>query len=193
MQKSKVRHKAIINLKLITMFRLIAFVYLFFGLSSCGNNRENKMIDVDAFIAKYKEESFSNLKDIFISQRSADRSEVVYVIERFGGNQPVYFVTYDLNKKSVTEIDNSRLKDANVQDYFTHDEISLYIDIFRKYNFYLLGVDNDSNLYVNPFYADEPPYLLRLKTGTKDSTVRKGYVYELYKDNWYLNKTRRKE
>ena len=120
-------------------------------------------------------------------------NEVIYVVGKFEGNKPVYFVTYDLSKKALVQIDNTKLKEANVKEYFTGDEIGNYIEIIRKYGFYLLGVDENNNLYVNPFYKNEPPYFLRLNSIIKDTTVRKGYVYELYRDNWYLNKTRRKE
>ena len=41
-----------------------------------------------------------------------------------------------------------------------------------------------------PFHSNDPAYLLRLKTITGDSIVRKGYDFELYKDRWYLNTTR---
>jgi len=148
------------------------------------------MIDIDTFITKYKDENFNALKNVSIVQRSSDGSEAVYVVGKFEGNEPVYFVTYNLNRKTITQIDNTKLKENNLQDYFTNDEIESYIETIRKYGFYLLAVDSDNNLYVNPFYSGEPPYLLRLNSISRDSTVRKGYVYELYRDNWYLNKTR---
>jgi hypothetical protein len=151
------------------------------------------MKNINIFIIKYNNVSFKDLKNVFIAQRSSNLTEVIYMVGKFGGKQPLYFATYSRSKKVITNINDAYLRAENVPDYFTHAEIRHYIEIIRKYDFYLLAMDSDKNLYVNPYYYNEPPLLLRLNTEPKDSTVRKGYVYELYKGNWYLNKTRTKK
>jgi len=145
------------------------------------------------FISKYNDVRFDEFKDISIALRSKGLDEIVYIVDRFGGNRPVYFVTFSLQKKSVTNIDKTNLEKSKVQEYLTKDEIINAVNTIRKYDFYFLAVDSFENVYINPFYADEPPYLMRLKTPTGDSSVNKGYAYELYKNKWYLNKTRRRD
>lgn len=173
----------------MSRIRFIILMCFFIGFLSCSD-RVISNNEVDEFISKYNDEKFSELNNISIAQRSKSVSEIVYVIGRYGGNLPVYFVTFDLGKQSITDINNSNLVKSNTIDYLSKDEIIALINAFRKYNFYLLAVDSIGNAYINPFYSNQPPFLLRLKVSTGDNVVKKGYVYELYKDNWYLNKTK---
>ncbi len=174
------------------MLRFTVLVYFFIFFSSC-NNSSISNDDIDMFISKYNDVRFDECKDISIALRSKGLDEIVYIVDRFGGNRPVYFVTFNLQKKSVTNIDKTNLEKSEVQEYLTKYEIISAVNTIRKYDFYLLAVDSSENVYINPFYAEEPPYLMRLKNSIGDSSVNKGYVYELYKDNWYLNKTRRRD
>ncbi|MBN8787627.1 MAG: hypothetical protein J0I84_11095 [Terrimonas sp.] len=168
------------------------FIYFIVSLFSCSNhNTPISDKTIDEFIAKYNSVKFDEIKGISISQRSRNTNEVVYVIGKSEGNLPVYFVTYDLQKGNINTINKSNLEKSKVPDYFTSEEISNAVKTIRKYDFYFLSVDSSENVYINPFYINEPAYLLRLKMVTGDSIVRKGYVYELYKENWYLNKTRK--
>ena len=98
-----------------------------------------------------------------------------------------------MQKGKIADINRKNLEKSKVQDYLSREEIMDAIKVIRKYNFFYLATDSLQNVYINPFYADEPPYLLRLKTFTGDSILRKGFVYELYKDKWYLNRTRRSD
>ena len=174
------------------ILRFTILVYFFMIFSSCYN-RSISNDDINIFISKYNDVRFDEFKDISITLRSKGMDEIVYIVDRFGGNRPVYFVTFNLQKQSVTYIDKTNLEKSKVQEYLTKDEIMNAVSTIRKYDFYLLAVDSSENVYINPFYADEPPYLMRLKNSIGDSSVNKGYVYELYKDNWYLNKTRRRD
>lgn len=175
----------------MSVLRFTIFAYFFMSLSSCSNKGVTND-DIDKFISKYNNEGFGNLKGISINQRSRDINEVVYVVGRFEENKPPYFVEYNIAGQSVTKINKSLLDKDSVPDYLTHFEITNAVNTIRKHDFFLLAVDSSENVYINPFYANEPAYLLRLKIATGDSVIRKGYVYELYKGNWYLNKTRRK-
>ena len=166
------------------------FLVFLFSCSSGNNPITNK--EIDKFISKYNEVKFDQVKDISITQRSRGTSEVVYVVGKAEGNLPVYFVTFDLKKKEIVGIDKTSLEKTKVQDYLTRDEIFNAVNIIREFDFYSFAVDRLQNVYINPFHADEPPYFLRLKTFTGDSIIKRGYVYELYKNRWYLNRTRRR-
>jgi hypothetical protein len=169
---------------------LICFSVVFFSCYNRNNAITNK--DVDEFILKYRDVRFDDLKDISIAQRGRNVGSEVYVVGNGEGSFPVYFVTFDFQKKEITTIDKTNLEKSKVQDYLTKDKISKAINVIKKYNLYFFAVDSSQNVYINPFYANEPAYFLRLKAFTGDSTIKRGYVYELYKDRWYLNKTRRR-
>ena len=83
----------------------------------------------------------------------------------------VYSQTDSIKKINLTEI-----------------EINNAVATIRKYDFFLLSVDSSKNVFINPFIANQPPYFLRLEEETGDSTIKKGYVYKLYRDNWYITK-----
>jgi hypothetical protein len=160
------------------------------SFSSCHNKRITNE-DIDKFISKYNDSSFSELKNITVIQRSKSVNEVVYVVGKFSGNLPVYFATFDLAKGKVISINKNNLEKTSTKEYLTENEIFEAINVIRQYDFYLLSIDSSENVFANPFHPNEPPYLLRLKVATGDSIIRNGYVYELYKENWYLNKSRK--
>ena len=157
------------------------------ALYSC-NNREVSNKDIDNFILKYDNENFENLKGISIFQRSRGINEIVYGIGKYQENKPLYFVEFNVLKESITEINRKLLEKDSVQDYLTEIEINNAVATIRKYDFFLLSVDSSKNVFINPFIANQPPYFLRLEEETGDSTIKKGYVYKLYRDNWYITK-----
>lgn len=169
----------------------ICFVAILFSCSNGNNGITAKAIE--EFTGKYENVKFDGLKDIAISIRGGKVGEVVYMVGKGEGNLPVYIVTYNLKKGGIANINKINLEKGQVQDYLTREEIVNAIKTIRKYNFFYLATDSFQNVYINPFYAVEPPYFLRLKTFTGDSIVRKGFVYELYKNKWYLNSTRRRD
>ena len=73
--------------------------------------------DINIFISKYNDVRFDEFKDISITLRSKGMDEIVYIVDRFGGNRPVYFVTFNLQKQSVTYIDKTNLEKSKVQGY----------------------------------------------------------------------------
>ncbi len=171
------------------MLRFTLILLLFMNLSSCVN----KVItndDIDKFISKYKNENFENLKGIFISIRSFGFNEIVYVVHELGDNKPPYFVEFNIATQSITKINKNLLEKDSISDYLTQKEITYAVHNIRKYHFFLLGIDSVGNVFINPFVANEPAFFLRLKAETGVKIIRKGYVYELYKDNWYLNRTK---
>lgn len=157
----------------------------------CVGSCSNKSIsnnDIDNFIGQYDSVNFDSVKGIFIAKRSSILSETVYIIDKFGENKPPYFVTFNLSRQIITDINRTLLEQDSIADYLTENEIYSAINTIKKYDFYLLAMDSSENVYMNPFYANAPAYFLRLKIATGDSTVRSGYIFNLYKNNWYLNK-----
>lgn len=173
------------------MHRSIILFYIFLCLSFCTSTQDLSKNDIDSFIAKYNGQDFSAFRGVSIIQRSTSIAEVVYEVNKMEGNLPAYFVSYDLEKRKLKRINNPGLKRKNAADYLTASEIEKCIKDFRNYKFFLIAVDNDNNLYVNPFYENAPPYLLRLDKSIADSIIRKGFVYEKYKDRWFVNRTKR--
>lgn len=168
---------------------MIAFrtaVLLFFIISSCSNASMTEN-DIDGFLSKFQNENFDNLKGISIFQRSKGINEIVYGVGRYGENKPLYFVEFNTLRKSITNINRSLLIQDSIPDYLTDNEINKAVNEIRKYDFFLLSVDSSNNVFINPYRPNEPAYYLRLSVNTNDSIVRKGYVFNHYKDNWYIN------
>jgi hypothetical protein len=167
-----------------------AFVLLFISFSffqSCSR-REISDDELNSFIKKYDSIDFKELKNIFIHQRSVHLNEIVYIINKFDSNLPVYFVTYDTRKGVIKKIDNSLLQEAGLPEYFTAQEINSAIQVLRKYRFALLGVDSLNNVFINPYRPNDPPFFMRLNQKTGMKKVMNGYSYQLFKDRWYIRK-----
>ncbi len=175
----------------MNIFRSAMSIFLFMVFYSCSNENHSND-EIDKFISKYQNEHFDSLKGISVFQRSRTVDEIVYGIGKYEGNRPLYFIEYNIPRKSISKINKSLLEKDSIQDYLTKSEITNAVNTIRKYDFFLLAVDSSENVFVNPFYINAPAYFLRIKTETGDSIVRKGYVYKLYKGNWYINKTLKK-
>jgi len=163
----------------------IIILFSIMGLFSCTNRNITKD-DIDYFISKYQNANFSNQKNIFVFQRSRGINEITYGVSKYEENKPLYFVDFNNTRKSITNINRSLLKKKSVGDYLTQSEINEAVNTINHFHFFLFGVDSSENVYINPFSPDEPPFFLRLKKTTGDSTIRRGYKYKLYKDNWYV-------
>lgn len=170
-------------------------MWLFIGVygCSCSKKYSNEKEAINDFIARYDTVAFDELKGIFIAQRDRIFTGTIYMVEsKKRKNEPLYFVTYNWIKQSVTEIKKPDREENKLTDTLATNDIIKAVDIIRYYDFYLVAVDDSQNVYINPFRPDEPAFFLRLKHATGDSIVRKGYVYELYRNNWYLNISRQK-
>jgi hypothetical protein len=167
------------------MLRLITFISILPFFSGCLENKTPP--NVDHFIKQFENESFIQFKNISITLKNKSLTKAVYILIKTNSNLPAYIITYDLVKKRILEIDHSMLAKAGIEDYFTDFQLSDYIEAFRKYDFYLMSVDNDCNVYINPFYANQPVCLMRLNTSVHYGMIQKGYLYEQYKGRWYIN------
>jgi hypothetical protein len=167
------------------MLRVIAFLSILPFFSGCVENKS--FSDIDQFIRQFENEDFVQFKNISITLKSKNLNKAIYILIKTNSNLPAYIITYDLVKKHIVEIDHSLLAKAGIEDYFSDHQLANYIDAFRKYDFYLMSVDNDCNVYVNPFHANQPICLMRLNTSVHQGMVQKGYLYEQYKGRWYIN------
>jgi len=172
---------------LMNMLHNTLLICLLISFLSCSN-RKITDDDIAKFILKYQNESFDDLKGISVFQRDRTISKIVFGVGKYAENKPPYFVEFNTGEQSITKINRSLLQKDNVSDYLSKIEIENAVKTIRKHEFFLLAVDSSGNVYVNPFYYDAPAFLLRLKKATGDSIVRKGYVYKLYKNNWYINR-----
>ncbi len=167
----------------------IILLFISMGQLSCTNKGISKN-DIDKFISKYQGENFDAIKGMSVFERSRSGDEIVYGVSMLGEGKPPYFVEYSISRKSVIKINKSLLTKASVTEYLTADEIARAINTITEYGFFLLSVDSSRNVFINPFSSNSPAYFLRLNVLTGDSVVRKGYVYEQYRNNWYINRTK---
>lgn len=161
----------------------IVFFLSFVVFYSCQNSKKQ---DIDSVISKYNSSDFSNFKGSFIAVREKSISETIYILGDSEGNKPLYFIEYDEIKNKIILINNSILKRMKVPDYFSSEEIKKLISLFRKYDFVLLSVDEDNNVFINPFEINSPALLIRFNKLPNAESVKKGYLYKQYKGNWYL-------
>lgn len=167
--------------------KYLPVLYFFMLFASCFNKSITND-DIDKFILKYRDEKFSDFMNVSISHRDSDFDDDIYMVAKQGGDVPPYVVHFNKRKKTVTSIDNKLLRQRNCEDYFRDNQIKNLLIKFIGFNIQHLSVDSNGNVFVTPFFGEGSPILLRLKTFTGDSIVKKGYNYELYKDNWYLKK-----
>lgn len=144
---------------------------------------------IDSFVKKYQTEEFSEFKNVFIVIRQRTLTSTIYILDKTGENLPVYVVTYNEWLNKITEINNSLLKEQKVNDYFTERQITTLIYSFRRFNFCLLGVDKQDNVFINPFYASSPACLIRLGKTPRIDMLKVSGDFKPYKDNWYINQS----
>jgi hypothetical protein len=154
---------------------------------NCTNNREP---DIDSFIEKYKDEKFESLKGMGIFERSGGITEITYGISAESKGVPLYFVSYNLVTGKIKTINNNPGETGKSTKYLEESQVKSAIHQIRKHKFFLIFVDDSSNVFINPYYPNSPPFFLRLNKSTNQPGVKMGYVYERYKNNWYINLTR---
>lgn len=172
------------------MLNRIILLLIFSLILSCEFNKKVSVEDMNTFISKYDTTSFSQFKGVFIHLRQTTPISDIYVLGKTNQDLAIYFITYNFILGKITKIDKSDFIKRKIPEYYSDSEIKRIIDDFRKYDFALLGVDNDENIFINPFEYNTPPFFLRVKNKTNQDTIRNGFFYKHYKGNWYLNLTR---
>lgn len=168
--------------KLIYIFSLIS-------VCSCQNSKTISRGEIDNFVKKYQAEEFPEFKNVSIVIRQRTLTSTIYVLDKQGENLPVYFITYNEWLNKITEINSSLLKEQKVSDYFTKSQITVLINRFRQLNFCLLSIDNQDNVFINPFYPSSPPCLIRLGKTSRVEMLKVSGDFKPYKDNWYINQS----
>lgn len=166
------------------VIRLLALISIFYSCGEPGKEMNEKK--VDSFISEYQNVDFLEFKDSFVAIRQKKGKDIIYIIQNISKNLPVYMVTYDQIRNQVVKIDRTALIKMNVTDYYSEEEIDRLIDDFRKYDFALIQVDSNDNVFINPWVVGAPAQLLRIREVAQEDTIKKGYVYKKYKDNWYI-------
>lgn len=145
---------------------------------------------LDDFTKRYQNERFSKFKNTAIFIRSEDFINTIYVIDKGDGkNLPVYFVTYNKWLNKITEINNKMLKEQGIPDYFTSTQIASIINNLRMYKFSLLCVDAQNNIFINPFYINNPAVFLRMDKGSHIDFKKVSGNFIHYKGNWYVDRS----
>lgn len=155
----------------------IVSIFLF-SLFSC-----KKEVDIDKFIENYRNVDFSDFKNAVITYRTSKKNTDVFVLSRYGSNS-FYYIYYN---HSDNKIDHIYTPKHGKEADFSNKEIEIMFDKNSKYDFFLIGGDNNGNIFINPFYANARPYFLRLKRKSKSEFIKKGFYYKHYKDKWYIN------
>ncbi len=158
-------------------FLIILSIWVF---QSCKvNNR-----DIDGIIEKYNQEDFSCLKGVFVNFRGGEhKGLVVLLISKTNYKCSPYIVTVNKNDGKVTKIDDT-LPKRDCNGYFSVSEIETFVRCFLKYNFQVLSVDSDGNVYMNPSRQDLPIFLRK----EQNKTPKDMKDFKAYKGNWYIRK-----
>jgi hypothetical protein len=110
------------------------------------------------------------------------------MVAKQGGNFPCYVVHYSKSKNKVINIDDKLLQQRNVTSYFSESKINELMQKFITYNVQNLSVDSNENVFISPFFGENSPALLRLSKSTNEKEIKKGTIYKLYKEYWYISK-----
>ncbi|MFB9842557.1 hypothetical protein [Mucilaginibacter ginsenosidivorans] len=180
----------------------LAYIFIAILICSCRHGNKNNFTDVvgadnkkipkaeiDNLVKKYQTEDFSAFKNVVITIGLSDSFKTTYTLNRFNKNSAVYFVTVNESKNKITGITNPELQQQKGKDYFTASQIDVLINKFRKLDFKFLSVDDDSDVFINPFYAGHPPCLIRLAKKSNLNSLKITSDFKHYKDDWYIDKS----
>jgi hypothetical protein len=159
---------------------LLIVLILLNTLQSCNSQNSNYNDVLDRFNG----EDFTCLKGVFVNIRGNIKNDtVVLMMSKYRFKYSPYIIRASYSNKEVLEID-SKLANRDSNNYFSEDEIKTFTKCFLKYKLEVLAVDNDGNVYINP-YQQETPILLRKSIYSIPIDFNQ---YKLYKGNWYIKK-----
>ena len=168
-----------INMKERLYIRTILLLII---LQSCNIDK----FEPDAIISKYDKNDFSCLKNVYINFRGkAKHDEIILIVRRYEPYCPPYVVTINSKTTEIIKIESHLLKKGKINNYFSEKEIKNYIECFSKYDFTILGVDKNDNVYINPSSQQEEPLLLRKSINSVPKNLR---LFKKYKGNWYVRR-----
>ncbi|MCL1943929.1 MAG: hypothetical protein FWF54_10335 [Candidatus Azobacteroides sp.] len=141
--------------------------------------------EINKIMNQYNCKDLSDFNNTLISLDNKDSIFCNYLIK--DGASVFYFVKYDTLLNKIINIECSFEKKE--QKILTESALIKIINNFRKYNVYLIGKDNEGNIYLNPYEIDAPPFYMKIKDETDKKIIEKlSFTFEKYKDDWYLNK-----
>lgn len=151
-------------------------------LQSCNS----QTMKIDTVIEKYNDVDFSELKDISIYFRGTgnQRNTSFYFVNKFKGKCSPYVVEFNNTNNSIVEIKNHLVLANCKEDYMSREQIEVVVKQYVEYNLYLLQVDIDGNVYINPDKQELPVFLRK----TPESTPQDLEKFKHYRGNWYVRK-----
>jgi hypothetical protein len=166
----------------MTRYNFIIWLLLVCIFHSCNG----QSMGIDEIIKKYSTEDFNVLKNksVYFRSKGNSRTSSIYFVNIFKGKCSPYVVEYDEEAKKIIEIKNHLVISSCEKDYLSNSEIEQAILKFKKYNFYLIQVDEMGNVYINPDSQDLPT-ILRKAPNSNPKDIDK---YKIYQDNWYIKK-----
>ena len=135
----------------------------------------------DDVIKKYNKVDFSVFKNKFIAIRSTNLLYTTFIINDTSPNWP-YFVKYNNFTKKIIK----KWSKGNSNIDFTEKQIKQMIDRLKKLKLFLIKVDKDNNVFINPYNINSPPLFLRVNKYNNIDTIKKGFIFIHYKNNWYI-------
>jgi hypothetical protein len=160
---------------------LITFVLLIMLQSCKGQNK-----GIDSAMNKFSETDFSNFKTLSIYFRSKGNQtgSSIYFVNIYKGNCSPYVVEVDDNSHSIIEIKNHLVISSCGKDYLTKEKIEVAVKKYIELDIYLLQVDNDGNVYINP----DKQGVATLLRKSPNSTPTDLQLFRHYQGNWYVKK-----
>lgn len=146
----------------------------------------SQSIGIDGIIDKYDAVDFSELKNksIYFRSKGHQKNTSIYFVNIYQNSCSPYTVEFNDQDKNIVEIKNHLVLSSCGKDYLSKEEIEAAIKKYVQYQFCLLQVDNEGNVYINPTVQDRPTLLRKLP----NSTPKDLNQFRPYKGNWYIRK-----
>lgn len=155
-------------------------IFIIVLILSCNKDNNSE------FTSTYNKTDFNYFKNKTIYFRSSDLNYDIYFLSKKEGNFTPYFINYNKITGNL-KIDRSLLIKNKEKDYFTDKEIKETFKKFINLNFYLLSVDKNENVYINPYETNAPASFLRINDKeTIDPVIFK--IFKKYNEKWYIRR-----
>jgi hypothetical protein len=151
-------------------------------MQSCNGQK----MGIDDIIEKYDKEDFSILKNksIYFRSKGNHKNTSIYFLNIYHDTCSPYAVEFNDESRTIVEIKNHLVLKSCGKDYLSEDEIRQAMKAYAKYQFCLLHVDEEGNVYINPD-KQELPVFMRKSPNSPPKDLDK---YKLYKGDWYIRK-----
>lgn len=168
-----------------TSKKKIVISVILFGLYLCVLYSCTDRSSIDKIIERFDKVDFKPLQNtsVYYRSRGENNNSSIYVVNVFDQDScSPYFVEFDKSQNKILNINDSLVWKSCGHNYLNHFEIETILREYLKYNLLLLQVDNDGNVYINP-YKQDFPILLRKVPNSNPKYLKR---YKKYKGNWYI-------